>query len=176
LGQKPASRAVRDDPVTEPILPSVEEAPARRWFDVARRISRPGFLRPREEAVQQPDAYLARIASDGEPLAGEIFPVMQAEITFGRDPDLATVVLDDPAIESVHARLWQNGEGIFYLADKDSIAGSWVNYEPVSDGGRQLKHGDVLHIGSIAFRFTLKNPAKMRRPQITPARGKNDTG
>jgi len=41
------------------------------------------------------------------------------------------------------------------VADLGSEAGTWVNYAPVSAEGSQLRHGDLLHIGRVAFRFLL---------------------
>jgi len=51
--------------------------------------------------------------------------------------------------------------------DEGSIAGTWVNYTPVSRNGADLEHGDMIHIGRTGFRFTIRQPKTVRRPVIT---------
>jgi hypothetical protein len=48
------------------------------------------------------------------------------------------------------------------------VAGTWINYEPVSQEGRMLEHGDVVHFGQLMYRFTLSNPPAEEEPKITP--------
>jgi pSer/pThr/pTyr-binding forkhead associated (FHA) protein len=47
------------------------------------------------------------------------------------------------------------------------VAGTWVNYSPVPAQGLLLRHGDLVQIGKIAFRFELANPPEERQPRIT---------
>ena len=51
--------------------------------------------------------------------------------------------------------------------DEGSIAGTWINYTPVSRNGADLEHGDIIHIGRTGFRFTIRQPKTVRRPVIT---------
>lgn len=95
-------------------------------------------------------------------------PVMMDETFFGCDPNQATFVLDDPSVEACHARLVRSGEGSFRLIDEGSIAGTWVNYEPLGDNGRVLNHGDLIHIGRAAFRFSLPHPPDAPKPALLP--------
>ena len=52
------------------------------------------------------------------------------------------------------------------VADAGSIAGTWVNFEPVGKEGHLLQHGDVVHFGQLAFRFELKDPPAVVKPKI----------
>ena len=47
----------------------------------------------------------------------------------------------------------------------ETIAGTWINYAPVTPDGGRLQHGDLIHIGKVGFRFTESNPAYATRPR-----------
>ena len=99
---------------------------------------------------------------------GKIIPMTLTEIVFGSDPDSADILVDDPAVEAIHARLWCNDRGEFYIADIDSVAGTWLNYSPVSPDGERLRHGDLLHIARNGFRFTESKTGNGHQPRVTP--------
>ena len=81
--------------------------------------------------------------------------VLQAdEVVLGSDPAQATLVLDDRSVSPQHARLWRDDQGRAFVADLHSLAGTWVNYAPVSAQGAALEPGDVLFVGRLGFRFT----------------------
>jgi predicted component of type VI protein secretion system len=108
------------------------------------------------------------LGEDGEPLSKAPVLVGHHEISFGREPTQATCVLDDPSVEALHARLRHDEEGVYVLSDAGSIAGTWVNYAPISTGGIRLEHGDLLHIGRVVFRFELLKPPPAPQPRIEP--------
>jgi pSer/pThr/pTyr-binding forkhead associated (FHA) protein len=97
----------------------------------------------------------------------QALPLTGAELTLGRDASLAAVTIDDPSVSSIHARLIRRAGGSFFLRDQGSVAGTWVNYEQVSQDGRELQHGDLIHLGRVAFRFQLKDPPPARPVRIT---------
>lgn len=63
--------------------------------------------------------------------------------TIGRMPD-NTVVIDNPAVSSRHARIVREGDG-FVLEDLKSTNGTFVNNAPVTR--HALKSGDVVLVG-----------------------------
>ena len=93
-------------------------------------------------------------------------PLENEDITFGRDPNLADIFFDDPALEAVHARLVSDSKGNFQLIDEGTVAGTWINYTPVSKEGSRLENGDWIHIGRIGFRFELNRPDQNLVPHI----------
>ena len=72
------------------------------------------------------------------PLAGRTFPVDDDELTIGRAPGCA-VLLDDPTVSSLHARLTRRG-GDVVLDDLGSRNGTLLN-------GRRLKAPTALSPG-----------------------------
>ena len=120
---------------------------------------------PQRRRLPKADAFLTPISEDEA--AKSTIPIAADEITFGRDPSQVTWVLDDPSVEALHARMHREGD-TFRLADQGSIAGTWVNYTPVSSDGTLLEHGDLVHIGRIGFRFTQREPTHIRKPLIIP--------
>jgi pSer/pThr/pTyr-binding forkhead associated (FHA) protein len=100
-----------------------------------------------------------------------LFPITVSELTFGSDTKQAVIALDDPSVEPLHARLWREENGTFYIEDFGSIAGTWVNYGSADENGMPLEHGDLIHIGKIGYRFTLSKPAKVRKPVVIPLDG-----
>ncbi len=81
-----------------------------------------------------------------------------AEVVLGSDPAQAQVVLKDRSVSPRHARLWRDDAGQVYIADLRSLAGTWVNYAPVSAQGTALEPGDVVHLGRLGFRFFAVEP------------------
>ncbi|MBI3738511.1 MAG: FHA domain-containing protein, partial [Chloroflexi bacterium] len=112
-------------------------------------------------------AYLQRLTTDLQAAPVKPISLSEKEITFGSDPVQSTYVLDDPSLAPRHARLTQTEDGDYLLADAGSIAGTWVNFEPIAKESRLLQHGDVVHFGQLAFRFELKNPPASAEPKIT---------
>ncbi len=170
LRERRRKRAARQDPVTQPVpVRTKEPAPQPKLLErLSRRISTPRISWPaRTRPVTDPYAYIVRINEAGEPLTESQSPVTVSELTFGSDVRQAVVVLDDPAVEPLHARLWRDDEGGFHLEDNGTIAGTWINYAPVPAGGGQVLHGDLIHIGKIGFRFTLSRPTEPRRPVVS---------
>jgi len=113
------------------------------------------------------DASLLRLGPVGE--EGQPIPLTGGDLTLGRDPSLAAVVLEDPSVAGMHARIIRQAGGDYLVRDQGSVAGTWVNYEPVPSQGRRLRHGDLIHLGRVAFRFRLSAAAKTPDVLIRPA-------
>jgi hypothetical protein len=122
----------------------------------------------RADRLQDAPAYLTRLGPDGEPVTGHPIALVEKENTFGTDPVEAMHVLDHPSIAALHARIQQKDGGEFQLIDNGTVAGTWVNYEPIPKNGRILKHGDVVNFGQLMYRFTLKNSPAEPEPKIIP--------
>ena len=123
----------------------------------------------KKEAKETRDAFASfiRINSDGQAAVVAPIPVIEKEIIFGTDPVQCSQIIDDPSISSVHARLRQTDDGGFLLLDNNSIAGTWVNYEPIPREGYRLAHGDMVHFGQLMYRFILTVPPVISNPKIT---------
>jgi predicted component of type VI protein secretion system len=78
----------------------------------------------------------------------------------------ASHLLDDPSIAPIHARIKHTEDGEFILYDSGSIAGTWVNYEPVAREGCRLGHGDVVNFGQLMYRFYLSKPPEASQPKV----------
>jgi hypothetical protein len=127
---------------------------------------------PRAAAAPMLPARLMRLTEDEQPVPGSLVAVNRPEITFGGDPKLAVVSMDDPSVNALHARLVQDPDGNFLLLDEDSVAGTWVNYIPVPPQGVLLCHDDLIHFGRVKYRFELTNPPPDRPPVVTSLAGR----
>jgi hypothetical protein len=159
--ERRADRKRFTDPVTQPVKIQQAEPPTKR-----KQPNRAPW--GRGERVKDAPAYFTRLRIDGEPMTGNPIPVSEPEITFGTDPVQATHVLDHASIAALHARLKRTDGGDFLLLDNHSVAGTWVNYDPIPKSGRVLRHGDVVHFGQLMYRFSLKNPPSDAEPKIIP--------
>ncbi len=92
----------------------------------------------------------AESGASPEPLA-----IFTPEAALGSDPAQADLIIEDPSVEPLHARLWRTDEGAFFIADQRSTAGTWLNYAPVSPEGARVQDGDLIHLGKAGFRFRL---------------------
>jgi len=90
-------------------------------------------------------------------------PITVDDMTIGSGHGHVTLELNDPSIEPVHARLKRRIDGSFYLYDEGSVAGTWINYNPVFKEGNKLEHGDLIYIGRVGFRFVLQQPSQTRK-------------
>ncbi len=153
-------RKLYRDPLTQPVNIRQEEG-----------LSSSGTAKKtassRGKAAMNAPARLVRLSEDGIPLSQNPILIQHDEITIGSDPQQSMYTLKDPSVNGVHARLTRSGTENFILADAGSIAGTWVNYAPASSKGVHLKHGDLIHIGRVAFRFELRNPKHIPQPQVT---------
>jgi len=160
LGFRRAQRS-KLDPLTQPVLPKGETG-GRRHSGWTNRLHW-----PQRRHTPQVYAYLARLIDVEQAETPAPYPIILEELTLGSDPNQATLVLDDPSVEKLHARLRRQPDGTYRLADQGSVAGTWLNYSPVSQEGATLEHGDLIHVGRVGFRFTLRSPLRARRPVVT---------
>ena len=156
-----------EDPLTQPVVAVLEPptspirkpkvAPKRgRWLQVPHRAPR----------LPEAPAYLRRLTNGGEPASSLPIPILEKDLSFGTDPVQSMRVLDDPSISPLHARIKQRPDGSFYIYDHGSVAGTWVNYEPVTREGRRLAHGDCIHLGQLMYRFDLQQPPAESEPKL----------
>lgn len=155
-----------EDPLTQPVA-SLTAPPAsatKKAKTVPRRTS---WLPSKPARVADAPAYLIRLVNGGEPASVAPIPVNEKEMTFGTDPVQSVRVLDDPSISPLHARIKQTADGVFTIYDNASVAGTWVNFDPVPREGRRLVHGDRIHFGGLVYRFDLKQAPPASEPRVT---------
>jgi hypothetical protein len=168
-----ASRQAQADPLTQEVMAAVEEPITGKDKKTARGRGASAASNVKTQRTEAP-ASLRRLIQDPLAAPGQTFklapfsPILlnEKEITFGTDPVQSAHVLDDPSLAPRHARITQTDDGNYLIADAGSIAGTWVNFEPVGKEGHLLQHGDVVHFGQLAFRFELKEPPTAVEPKI----------
>ncbi|HEX7973482.1 MAG TPA: FHA domain-containing protein [Anaerolineales bacterium] len=147
--------------------PASQPAPIQNEANLRRRSNWVNRLQwPQRRITPLAYAFLARICEDDQSSTDTPVPITTNEVTLGSDPKQATLVLNDPSVDGLHAHLMRQEAGDFRLLDEGSTAGTWINYTPVSFEGTKLEHGDLVHIGRVAFRFTLRQPGPLRKPVI----------
>jgi hypothetical protein len=112
-------------------------------------------------------ASLLRINAEGQVLPVTPIAIYGQEVIFGTDPTQCSQIIDDPSISPVHARLRLTEDDGFLLLDNNSIAGTWVNYDPIPREGYRLAHGDMVNFGQLIYRFTLRTQPVNAKPKIT---------
>ncbi len=153
---------VEEEPVTTPLAEKTKKLPTS-----SKKASSDSKSRKDAKDVKEATASLIRINGDGQAIAVAPIPINSKEIVFGTDPVQCTQIMDDPSISSVHARLRHADDAGYLLLDNNSIAGTWVNYEPIPRAGYRLAHGDMVHFGQLIYRFTLTVPPAVSTPKIT---------
>lgn len=155
-----------EDPLTQPVVATTEPpaSATKKSKTQPRRII--AMLQPRPARVAQAPAQLIRLTSGGEPASALPIPLAEKDMTFGTDPVQSKRVLDDPSISPLHARIKQTEDGSFIIYDHGSVAGTWVNYEPITREGQRLAHGDRIHFGQLIYRFDLSQPPAESEPKI----------
>jgi hypothetical protein len=164
-----AARKQFEDPLTQPVV-ALTEPPAAAAKNAKKSKTAPRrniWFRPKPaNRIPEAPAYLTRLTNGGEPATALPIPVLEKDMTFGTDPVQSMRVLDDPSISPLHARIKRTEEGVFHIHDHGSVAGTWVNFEPVTREGRRLLHGDRIHFGQLMYRFDLNRPPAESEPKV----------
>ena len=158
------NRKTKEDPLTQPVAALTE--PSVSATNKVKSQPRFSWMSARQSRVPSAPAYLIRLTNGGEPASVMPIPILEADMTFGTDPVQSKHVLDDPSIAPLHARIKQTGEGVFIIIDHGSVAGTWVNFEPVPREGVRLAHGDRVHLGQMVYRFDLSQPPAESEPKV----------
>ncbi|MBI5824101.1 MAG: FHA domain-containing protein [Chloroflexi bacterium] len=161
------ARRAEADPLTQSIQVAEESAPTAPAVKIKKRRILSGKKEAGPKSSVEAAASFIRIHPDGQAAAVAPIPLAEKEIVFGTDPVQCAQILDDPSISSVHARLRLTDDGGYLLQDNNSIAGTWVNYEPVQRDGYRLAHGDMVNFGQLMYRFMLKASPAVPHPKIT---------
>jgi hypothetical protein len=124
------------------------------------------FHWPQRRLPMKAYAFLIPVTQVDDATTGTPISISAAEVTLGSDPNQSILVIDDLSVGGLHARLTRLEEGGFKISDEGSVAGTWVNYTPVTGEGVVLVHGDLIHIGRLSFRFTQRELQGGRKPVI----------
>lgn len=154
-----------EDPLTQPVA-ALTEPPVSATKRTKTQPRRPNWLQARPTRVEDAPAYLIRLMNGGEPASVAPIAVAEKDMTFGTDPVQSMRVLDDPSISPLHARIKRMEDGVFVIYDHGSVAGTWVNFDPVPREGIRLAHGDRIHFGRLVYRFDLKQPPAGSEPRV----------
>jgi hypothetical protein len=144
-----------EDPLTQPVPAITADPTTKRSKTQPRKSLTPAWSQAKSARLPDAPAYLIRLTNGGEPAGVAPIPLLERDMTFGADPVQSMRVLDDPSIAPLHARIKHIENGTFMIYDHGSVAGTWVNLEPVTREGRRLQHGDRIHIGGLVYRFDL---------------------
>ncbi len=125
----------------------------------ARRAAQPAPPPPRiipatDRADDRHVAVLERLTAEGH--AAEAIELTAADVTLGREAAAVEIVLDDPSVSRLHARIRRNQAGEYWLFDEGSVQGTALNFEPLGLAPRLLQHNDVIQLGRVALRFRLE--------------------
>jgi len=166
-----AARRADADPLTQTVQTAAESAAkplaATSAVKTQKRPPLSKKAAPDTKPKAEATASLIRIQADGQVLPVTPISIIEQEVIFGTDPVQCNQIVDDPSVSLVHARLRQTEDGGFLLLDSGSIAGTWVNYEPIPREGYRLMHGDMVNFGQVMYRFTLRVPPVISKPTIT---------
>lgn len=86
----------------------------------------------------------------------EQIELLAGNVTFGRDPEAVDIVLDDPSVSPLHARIRRHDDGVYWLYDEGSVLGTFLNYERLGLAPRPMRHGDAVQIGRVSLMFRLE--------------------
>jgi hypothetical protein len=141
---------------------------AKKIFDSKKKLGIPGLA-----AADSDQGIYANLIPLGSFDLDDDLAVMQIKVrqtTFGSDPERVTQVLEGEGIDGFHARL-RVKDGEFWLHDHGSDGGTWVNYALIGRDPVQIHPGDLIHFGSLGFRFTIidvESPPKAKVVKYEP--------
>ena len=95
--------------------------------------------------------------------AAEQIELLAGNVTLGRDAGAVDIVLDDPSVSRLHARIRRRDDA-YWLYDEGSIMGTFLNHERLGLAPQPLRHGDTVDIGHVTLTFRLE----LARPGTPP--------
>lgn len=104
------------------------------------------------------DRHVAVLVWPDEDAGVDEIELMAADVTLGRAPEDVDIVVDDPTVSRLHARIRRNAAGEYWLYDEGSIEGTFLNYDRLGLAPRRLRHNDVVQLGRVTLRFRLELP------------------
>jgi RsiW-degrading membrane proteinase PrsW (M82 family) len=107
--------------------------------------SPPNYQAPPADPFVANDPRLYRLVVTNGVAAGTAIPLRDG-LTLGRSPGRAEIVLPDPEVSGLHARIARNG-GPPVLIDTGSTNGTWINEERIAE--RALRAGDRVRLGGV---------------------------
>ncbi len=152
--EQAAKRSRKIDPVTQPV--KIKQADDMEGKGSASQAS----------IGKQVEAMLIPLNERYEPNRKKTVALDRKEWIIGSDPIQARLVIARAALDDVHARLVRTEQGEYWLRDQNSIAGTWVNFAPISTKGVKLRHGDLIHFAKALYRFELSHPTEDRENPI----------
>ncbi len=113
-----------------------------------------------------PVAYLKGYSP---PYSNEIWPLGPGHYPVGRPGKRANAIqLDHPTVSRQHATIFFEGEGGYQIQAESATNPIYLRGEEVRAGStRELRHGDLLELGELVFRF--------HQPERSPASSEEDT-
>jgi pSer/pThr/pTyr-binding forkhead associated (FHA) protein/S1-C subfamily serine protease len=96
-------------------------------------------------------------------------PVNGASARLGRDPalDISFDPTDD-VVSAVHARVWRDAGGTWWLEDLGSTNGTWLNGRRIA-AAEQLRGGDRFTLGQRGPELRVSVPGELARTRAEPA-------
>ncbi|MDO9084902.1 MAG: FHA domain-containing protein [Anaerolineaceae bacterium] len=161
--EQSAARNRRTDPVTQPVKIMQEGTNSKKGIG------------QKQTTGKQVDAMLVPLNDSFEPNRQKTIALDKKEWIIGSDPVQSRLVIANSALDSVHARLIRRSQGDYWLSDQNSIAGTWVNFTPITTKGVKLRHGDLIHFAKAIYRFELTHPTEDREIQIITYNQKYDS-
>lgn len=115
---------------------------------------------PRQTVDDSGRAYLIALSGSN---VGQIFHLEKEITVVGRDEDSDIQILD-AGISRRHARIEQNGEGIFELVDENSRNGTFANNTRIER--HRLQDGDKIQLGvTTVIKFCFNNNSEAQYAQ-----------
>jgi hypothetical protein len=152
--EQATKRQRKIDPVTQPV--KIKQADHRSSNGTPGRAS----------IGKQVEAMLIPLNEHYEPNRKKTVVLDRKEWIIGCDPIQARLVIANAALDDVHARLSRTEQGDYWLRDQNSIAGTWVNFAPITTKGVKLRHADLIHFAKALYRFEISHPKEDREIQI----------
>lgn len=143
------------DPLTQ-VVPIKQVSPLLSSLLPGRKSAQPI---PTENESRPANAILVRLDDWLEeiPLDCLILPAMD-QLLLGKDARRVNLHLNDSSVSNIHARIRYQSPNSYTIYDEGSIAGTWVNYAPISTLGVSLFHGDIVQFGRLTYRFKITHP------------------
>lgn len=162
----PAPLVYRTTPRTTIPLPPGGEKPQPAPGKQKNTTGKAEPVEAQEKAVACAPARLVWLSEEGPAAERAPLILVEAEVTIGNDARHVSHFVDSPALNPRHARLQCSPEGVWHLSDCKSIAGTYRNYDPIGTQPVPLRHGDIVQLGSLAFRFEEMEPKEIPHPVV----------
>jgi hypothetical protein len=124
-----------------------------------------------QPASDSPSGWYAELLPLDDQMERTNLPALrltESAVSWGSDPERASLQVDDELLEPLHCRCWFGDDQRYHIAAVDPRADVWLNFHPLPVQDSTLTHGDILQFGNLTYKYVETPPRNLKILEVLP--------